>query len=195
MPPIPRSTLDTLLTLQLAVAWAGEAETDPPRLGWWRSTMVDDDGGRALFAEILPRTGSWVVFQGAREAARRLDEGLRAKFADPDGILTPFHLGYRLDERLDDHLRDLKRAGRPPEEALPELGALTSRPWSPDSFERWLSALGPSRHEVSPIGRRLLGEAPQAPELLGQRLVAALLPLPAIWPMPYLQLKSEEEAE
>jgi hypothetical protein len=27
--------LDTLLTLQLATAWAGERSGDEPRLGWW----------------------------------------------------------------------------------------------------------------------------------------------------------------
>lgn len=193
MSSIPRSTLDTLLTLQLAVAWAGEADTDPPRLGWWRTALVDEFGGKALFREVLPRTWPWVVFQGAREAARRQDEALRERSADPDEIITLFHLGYRLDERLDDHLRELKRSGRPPEEALPELAALTARPWSRSAFTSWLGSLGSARHELTPIGRRLQGEPPVAPELRVTRLTAALLPLADAWPMPYLQLKPEEE--
>src|SRR5690606_38217502 len=47
-PPPPRTRgrmnpadLDTILTLQLAVAWAGEGETRPPRLRWWRTALND----------------------------------------------------------------------------------------------------------------------------------------------------------
>ncbi len=36
------SQLDAILELQLAVAWAGEAMTDPPRLGWWRTGASPD---------------------------------------------------------------------------------------------------------------------------------------------------------
>jgi hypothetical protein len=43
-----------LLTLQLLVAWAGEALSDPPRLGWWRTMLVDELGGGDLCQRAEP---------------------------------------------------------------------------------------------------------------------------------------------
>lgn len=43
--------LDTLLTLQLATAWAGERSGDEPRLGWWAklgTLLARWDRGRRL---------------------------------------------------------------------------------------------------------------------------------------------------
>jgi hypothetical protein len=49
--------LDLLLTAQLAVAWAGEGHVgEEPRLGWWRSDLTSEFGGRDLFQRLLPRT-------------------------------------------------------------------------------------------------------------------------------------------
>ena len=71
--------LDTLLTLQLATAWAGEHSGDEPRLGWWATDMVSEFGGHALFARLTPRTAQWAALEVAREAARRTDAAARAK--------------------------------------------------------------------------------------------------------------------
>jgi hypothetical protein len=47
------------LSLQLAVAWAGEAAGEPTRLGWWKSDLVDPEGGGDLFARLALRTAPW----------------------------------------------------------------------------------------------------------------------------------------
>jgi hypothetical protein len=45
---LPDETLDERLTLQFAVAWAGESGDDQPRLRWWKTDMVSKHGGQAL---------------------------------------------------------------------------------------------------------------------------------------------------
>ncbi len=82
---LPDTALDHALAAQLAVAWAGEGGEEP-RLGWWKTFMVHEDGGLALFADLTPATHRWVVFQGAREAARRADAALRSHDHDPEGL-------------------------------------------------------------------------------------------------------------
>ncbi|WP_395830945.1 hypothetical protein [Archangium violaceum] len=47
-PNAPVSTLDTILALQLTVAWAGEGRCEPARLGWWQTDLVDEAGGGDL---------------------------------------------------------------------------------------------------------------------------------------------------
>jgi hypothetical protein len=50
--------LHEILALQLT-AWAGEAAGEPSRLGWWKSDLVDREGGGELFRRLVPRTASW----------------------------------------------------------------------------------------------------------------------------------------
>src|SRR6187455_1033423 len=59
MARISPTHLDEILSLQLAVAWAGEAAGEPARLGWWKSDLVDGEGGGDLFARLVPRTAKW----------------------------------------------------------------------------------------------------------------------------------------
>lgn len=75
------AVLDEVLSLQLLVAWAGEGKTDPPRLGWWRTSLVDEFGGEDLFARLMPRTWRWAVLEAARTAARIADAEARAHAA------------------------------------------------------------------------------------------------------------------
>ena len=42
---LTHAQLDEILALQLTVAWAGEAAGEPPRLGWWKTDLVDKEGG------------------------------------------------------------------------------------------------------------------------------------------------------
>ena len=53
--PIPMSEIDRLLTVQIAVAWAGESG-EKPRLRWWKSDLVSEFGGQDLFKRLLPHT-------------------------------------------------------------------------------------------------------------------------------------------
>ncbi|MFV8749881.1 BREX-6 system BrxE protein [Nannocystaceae bacterium ST9] len=134
--------LDEILTMQLAVAWAGEsADEEEPRLGWWRSDLVSKYGGIALFERLAPRTAAWAVYEAAREAARLVDTEKRSADASPHHLISLFHLGFEVDEQLDDRLLALKHAGEPPERALPRLAELPQE-WEAKRFTAWLVARG-----------------------------------------------------
>ncbi len=38
--PLPDSSLDAILAVQLTVAWAGGGRCSPTRLGWWGTLIV-----------------------------------------------------------------------------------------------------------------------------------------------------------
>jgi hypothetical protein len=183
----PKDALDRILTLQLAIAWAGEGKTDPPRLGWWRTALCDQFGGEDLFQRLTPRTWRWAVLEAARAAARKVDAEARAQAADADQLVSLFRLGFELDEQLDDRLAELKGSGVEPTSALPELGELTTS-WNVASFTRWLESLGPTEATPSSIGRRLKGEPPDDKVALAQRLVAAMHPIAERYPAPHFKI-------
>lgn len=179
-----------MLTAQIAVAWAGEGHGETRRLGWWRSDLVSDYGGRDLFTRLLPRTHRWAVLQAVREAARRRDMELRAKANNPDGVFSLFGLGFELDERADERLQELKREGGTPEDALPELRRLIGdddEGWDRGAFAAWVASHGKAEHKVEPLGRRLVGERPEALGEQVRRLVAALAPLEDAYPLPHFR--------
>lgn len=196
---VPDGDLDALLTAQFLVAWAGESG----RLGWWRSTLVSRYGGFDLFGRLTPQTASWVVLQAVRETARRHDAERRAQGGEADHKLTLFHLGFERDEQADERLQHHKRSGKPPTTALPLLRDFIHLPTPDDDgdddgddddtfdrerFERSLR-VGTAKHVVEPGGRRLTGAPPaDLPELVRQFL-AALVPLPAEYPLPYFRRK------
>ena len=178
--------VDLLLTAQLAVAWAGEGHVgEEPRLGWWRSDLTSEFGGRDLFERLLPRTHRWAVFQAVREAARRTDAELRERANNPDGVTSLYSLGFDLDERVDERLLALKRGELPPEAALPDLHAVVSDTWNPAVFTAWLQSHGKAEHKVEPLGRRLVGPQPEVLGELVRRLVGALYPLAPAYPLPH----------
>lgn len=188
-PPIggqshPTSAIDRLLSTQILVAWAGETADQPRQLGWWRSDLTSEFGGRDLFRRLMPQTWEWAVLQAVREAARQVDRAVRARHHNPDSIRSLFHLGFEVDELLDERLLDLKRSGRAPSEALPAL-ALTSEGWSRERFEAWIGEHGEVPTTTEPIGRRIRLSADNLGELT-RLLVAALLPLAESYPLPYI---------
>lgn len=67
--------LDKILTLQLAVAWAGEGET---RLRWWRTALNDPGAGEDLIRRVAPATWRWATLKQSgiqpAEALPRLSE-------------------------------------------------------------------------------------------------------------------------
>jgi len=177
------ATLDGLLSLQLAVAWAGEGGAEP-RLGWWRTDLVSEYGGHDLFKRLLPATWEWAALDGARAAAITVDEASRTKVADAQHVVTLFHFGFKLDERLDQRLFELKTAGAAPSEALPAL-AVMGGGWNRAAFETWLASHGPVETAASPTGRLVKSADPSSPLPLARHLTAALLPLGREYPMPY----------
>ncbi len=106
--PIPTATLDTILALQLFVAWAGESREHTKRLGWWATDLVDATGGGDFMARLLPRTHAWASLEAVREAARRVDEQGRRGMADPDQVRSLYFLGFDIDERLSERLAEHK---------------------------------------------------------------------------------------
>lgn len=181
--PLPDSALDRILAAQLVVAWAGEGGEEP-RLGWWKTFMVHEDGGRALFADIAPSTHRWAVFQGAREAARRADAALRARDHDPDRIYTLFRFGFAIDERLDERLLQHKRPDTDPLRVLPGLAEMCGA-WDRSTFVDWVEGHGTVSVVKEPAGRRITGPMPADPELRTRNLVAALHPLAPAYPLPH----------
>ncbi|MCC0179870.1 BrxE family protein, partial [Waterburya agarophytonicola K14] len=55
--------------LQFFVAWAGEGLTDPSRLNWWSTQLLDEWGGEDLFKRLLPRTFEWALLEATRQVA------------------------------------------------------------------------------------------------------------------------------
>jgi hypothetical protein len=185
--------LDEILTAQLAVAWAGEAGIDNPRLGWWQTALDEEFGGHDLFDRLLPRTGRWAALVGARRAAIAHDRWLRRQNAsEPDTLRTLFHFGFAVDEQLDDRLRDLHLGGAAPHEALRGLVELLGpldpaspherRSFDAGRFAEWCDGHDGQGHKVTAIGRQVTDAPPAA---LASRLVAALAPLADAYPLPY----------
>jgi hypothetical protein len=175
---------DAILTIQLMVAWAGEAG-DPPRLGWWRTDMVSEYGGEDLFRRLLPNTWQWATLQAAREAARRADASSRREAHDADDLVSLYGLGVESDRRLDERLADLVRSGRAPVEALPGLSPWLDQPFDRAAFEAWLREQGEPATVAAPVGRRLKGVHPAEVETAARSLAAALVPLGDVYPLPH----------
>lgn len=184
--PLPLSAVDFILTVQIAVGWAGE-RGDDSRLGWWNSDLVSEFGGEDLFRRLLPYTWQWAVLQAVREAARRYDAALRSKDHNPDRLLSLFYLGFELDERIEERLQDLKRSGATPSEALPDLTTVVQADWSQSRFTEWVEAHPSSEYTAAPVGRRIKGAPPSSPETLVSQLVSALLPLGSEYSLPHFR--------
>lgn len=180
---IPISVIDSILTAQLAIAWAGE-DGEEPRLGWWKTDLQSEFGGVDFFQRLLPNTWEWAVFQSTREAAQRTDAQLREQDHDADRLLSLFCFGFEIDERVDERLQDLKRAGKPPLEALPALQDVVSDTWEADQFTQWVDGHGTAKYTTVPAGRRLTGKPPSL-ELTVQHLVAGFQPLSDAYPLPH----------
>jgi hypothetical protein len=186
-PPVAREVLDEILALQLLVAWAGEASSDPPRLGWWRTSLVDEFGGEDLFRRLTPRTWKWAVLEAARIAARSVDAAARLHAADDDQLRSLFHFGFVVDEQLDDRLAELKRSTPDPVEALPEL-ARTGGSWDAAQFVAWLTALAPVTTAPSSVGRRLKAQPPEDLAMAARMLAAAMAPPTDRYPAPHFKV-------
>lgn len=181
---LPRPIVDEILTLQLLVAWAGEAETEPPRLGWWKSALTDPFGGGDLLRRVAPRSAEWAVFQLVREAARRTDSEARTRLHEPDRYVTLFHLGFEVDEQVGERLTDLRRAGGSPRDRLVGLQQLDDMR-SRAGCVTWLTSFAAEPWDAAPLGRRLRGTPPADPTLTARKLLGALQPLSDVWPVPY----------
>jgi hypothetical protein len=195
MPPemssaIPTSSLDAILSLQLVIAWAGEAAGEPKRLSWWDTDLVDRMGGGDLMLRVCPRTAAWAALEAARAAAMTVDAARRRRSPDADRVRTVFALGAEVDEQLQDRLRALKQAGTPPVEALP-FPIQPQGTFDPGRLGIALSAGGSEQFKKIPgLGRQLRGAPPIDPLDATRRLAAALVPWSDSdeYPMPFFQV-------
>ncbi len=175
--------LDQILSLQLNVAWAGESAGD--RLGWWKSDLVDPAGGGDLFERLTPKTAAWAGLILVRAAARQVEDALLNDVGRRDSIWTLFHLGFSVDEQLDDRLAAHRASLRPPAEVLPSLIAGT--PWSKAGFEAELAKLGKPKVVTEP-GYRRVDTKVGSPVEACMLLAAALLPLAPKYPLPAIEV-------
>lgn len=190
MKPSSDETLDAILAIQMTVAWAGEGGSQPKRLGWWDTDLVDPEGGGDFFARLLPQTAAWASLEAAREAARRVDARTRSKMADPDQMRTVFFLGFEIDEQLGDRLAALKRDRRPPVEVLAFPLALGSA-FDREKVAKVLGGDASAAFGVVPGGRQLKSPMPSEPDEMVRRLASALVPLADHYPLPYFALKPD----
>ncbi len=191
-PQVPVSELDSVLAVQLTIAWAGETVGGvggENRLGWWRTELTDPEAGGDFLARMLPRTHAWAAFGAVRDAARHVDEVARRRSGTPDAMWSLFHFGFALDERLDARLAELRRAGALPREALGATLPVADR-FDRAAFTAWLGGLAPKvSTEVVPGGRRLRGR-PSSPVEASRRLAAALVPFGPAYPLPFFSMAS-----
>lgn len=182
---LSNSDLDQILALQLTIAWAGEGLCQPPRLGWWQTDLVDEDGGGDLFGRLTPRLRRWSALEAVRETARRHDARCRREVAEPEKVRTLFNLGFRIEEQLETRLSILKATEASPQPAIP-LQGLMGTPFSPDALTKLLESLPPrARYTAVLGGRELAGAALHEPLTLARQLATALLPLAERYPMPF----------
>ena len=187
-PPSPATAsdaeLDAILVIQLTVAWAGEHVPAEHRLAWWRTELTDPEAGGDFLSRLLPRTHAWAGLAGAREAARRVDEGARRRSGTPDALWSLFHFGFAWDERLEGRFGELRQGDVPPREALPWALPLTER-FDRAAFGGWLEGLSrEASFEIVPGGRRL-ARAPASRVEGARRLAAALAPLGPDYSLPF----------
>lgn len=184
MQPISDDVLDEILAIQFIVAWAGEGRCEPERLGWWDTDVVDELGGGDFMKRLVPRTHAWAALQAVREAARRKDEEIRSKAADPDRVRSLFHLGHDVERQLDDRLAELKKQGGEPSNMLPMLDVVDAD-FDADELAATLEEKGDADVEQTPGGRRVRGDMPDDPRVAVQNLAAALIPFEEHYPQPH----------
>ena len=187
---LTQEALNTLLAMQLTVAWAGEGLSDPKRLDWWRTDLVDAEGGGDLLARLLPKTHRWASLEAVRKAALQVDKEARRGLAQPDHVRTLFFWGFAIDEQLSEQLALHKRSGKAPLDVLPFPLSLEETFVRADLEEALRLPGRDVPYKVVPGGRELTGTVPDAPELCARYFAAALLPLADSYPTPFLRVEN-----
>jgi hypothetical protein len=181
-------SLDQILALQFLVAWAGEGLSEPRRLNWWRTDLIDDIGGGDLLKRLLPKTYQWATLEALRQSAIRLDRQKRLNLAEPDKVRTLFFWGFTEDEQLENRFQIYKREGRSPAEVLPLSMELGSN-FDQNILEQSIHLPGQEpKYKIVPGGREIQEPIPSSLELRVEKLVASLLPIAEEYPMPFYRL-------
>jgi hypothetical protein len=185
--PIAQDVLDTILALQITIAWAGEGLCEPKRLNWWRTDLIDKNGGGDLCVRLFPKTHVWAALEAVRQVSIQQDRQARWDMANPDAVRTLFFWGFTVDEKLAERLTFHKKE-RTPLAALPfpiDIGSSFSR----TDFEEAIRIPNQKiAFQVTPSGRQVTDTMPEALNLCAKKLAAALLPLADDYPMPFYRL-------
>lgn len=190
MPYLPDAEVDKILALQMVVAWAGEALCEPPRLGWWKTDLIDEMGGGDLMARLLPKTHGGSSLELVRHAAIACDAQQRNRIAQPDTVRTLFYWGFSIDEQLTDRLHDHKVHRDSPQAILPFS---LSAEFKHDDFTAWGKSQAKINYDTEPNGRKLTTTLQKEPVQRAKQLVAALFPCSEIYPMPFYRAGQEAE--
>jgi hypothetical protein len=186
---VSQSALDTILALQITVAWAGEGLSEPKRLDWWRTDLVDELGGGDLFKRLFTHTHRWASLEAVRQVAIQVDKQARLGMAKPDEVRTLFFWGFAVDEKLAERLNFHKRSGKEPVEVL-DFPLELNEDFVKVDFEEALRIPKQNvTHKVVPGGREIAEVMPEALELRAEKLAAGLLPLADDYPMPFYRVE------
>jgi len=186
---VSQDILDRILALQIAIAWAGEALSEPKRLGWWRTDLIDELGGGDLFKRLFPHTHQWASLEAVRKVAIQVDKQARLGMAKPDEVRTLFFWGFAVDEKLAERLNFHKRSGKKPVEVL-DFPLGLDEDFVKVDFEDALRIPNHNvSHKVVPGGREIAEAMPEALELRAKKLTAELLPLADNYPMPFYRVE------
>ncbi|RJP85379.1 MAG: BREX-6 system BrxE protein [Desulfobacteraceae bacterium] len=185
---ISNAVIDNILALQITVAWAGEGLSEPKRLDWWKTDLVDAEGGGDFLKRLLPKTYPWASVEAVRKAAMSVDDQARQSMAKPDEIRTLFFWGFEIDEKIQERLDYLRHNLNPPSEVLPIPIDLYSK-FNRSEFEETIRIPGNTiEYKIVPGGRELKGPIPASHELTARHLAAALLPLDTQYPVPFFRV-------
>ncbi len=182
--------LDEILSVQLLLAWAGETPGGgTPRLGWWKTDVIDEEAGGDLWKRLLPRTHRWAGLDAARRAACLTDERLRRPAKNADHQFTLFHFGFELDEALAERLAHHVLEAHHPAEVLPLLSAMGSVHFDRAALAKTIATKELDASFKVVAGGRQLKKVPDEPlPTRARRLAMALLsdPLSPAYPVPFV---------
>jgi hypothetical protein len=183
--------LDVVLMLQLFIAWAGEGLTDPPRLGWWSTQLLDEWGGEDLFKRLLPRTFEWALLESLRKVAINVDRQKRTSLAQSDRIRTLFYWGFGIDEKLEERLSFHKQNGSKPQEVLNFPLDLKEK-FEQEAFEKAIQTINSAiQYKIVPEGREIRQKIPESIAEVAKNLVSGLIPIADKYPMPFYRLEEK----
>lgn len=183
--------LDVVLMLQLFISWAGEGLTDPPRLGWWSTQLLDEWGGEDLFKRLLPRTFEWALLEATRKATIQQDRQKRTNLAQSDRVRTLFFWGFDIDEKLEERLSFYKQNGSKPENVL-NFPLDLRKEFETKAFEQAIQSLcSKTTYKIVPEGREIKELIPESLAEAAKNLVSGLIPLADKYPMPFYRMKEK----